>query len=126
MHVLTTVLPKQITAWHAGRSAIRMLVAALGAFVCTTLIHLPGPYSAVITTLIVARPHSGGVHVAGVRLLGVSLGAVIGALVCAWRARREIRPPECGRCRVAAHRSVMAAFVNDFTSHDCQVDARFQ
>src|SRR6185503_15744653 len=47
--------------WHEGRSAVRMLAAALGAYLATNVIHLPGGYSAVITTLVVARPHSGGV-----------------------------------------------------------------
>jgi uncharacterized membrane protein YccC len=92
MHALTTVLPKQITTWHEGRSAVRMLVAALGAYVCTTLIHLPGPYSAVITTLIVARPHSGGVLRASFeRLTATLLGA---AIACAATFGRLIHIPE--------------------------------
>jgi uncharacterized membrane protein YccC len=92
MHALTAVLPKQLTDWHEGRAAVRMLVAALGAYICTTLIHLPGPYSAVITTLIVARPHSGGVLRASFeRLTATILGA---AIACAATLGRLVHAPE--------------------------------
>ena len=81
MHALTTALPKQLTDWHEGRAAVRMLVAALAAYLCTAMIHLPGPYSAVITTLIVARPHSGGVLRASFeRLTATILGAGVASL----------------------------------------------
>lgn len=92
MHALTTVLPKQLTDWHEGRAAVRMLVAALAAYLCTTTIHLPGPYSAVITTLIVARPHSGGVLRASFeRLTATILGA---GIACAATFGRLIHVPE--------------------------------
>jgi uncharacterized membrane protein YccC len=92
MHALTAVLPKQLTDWHEGRAAVRMLVGALGAYICTTVIQLPGPYSAVITTLIVARPHSGGVLRASFeRLAATLLGA---AIACAATFGRLIHAPE--------------------------------
>ena len=92
MHALTAVLPKQLTDWHEGRAAVRMLVAALGAYLCTTLIHLPGPYSAVITTLIVARPHSGGVLRASFERLGAT---ILGAgIACAATFGRLVHAPE--------------------------------
>jgi uncharacterized membrane protein YccC len=92
MYALTAVLPKQLTDWHEGRAAVRMLVGALGAYLCTTVIHLPGPYSAVITTLIVARPHSGGVLRASFeRLAATLLGA---AVACAATFGRLIHAPE--------------------------------
>jgi uncharacterized membrane protein YccC len=92
MHALTTALPKQFTDWYEGRAAVRMLVAALAAYLCTTLIHLPGPYSAVITTLIVARPHSGGVLRASFeRLAATILGA---GVACAATFGRLIHAPE--------------------------------
>jgi uncharacterized membrane protein YccC len=69
-----------------------MLVAALGAYICTALIHLPGPYSAVITTLIVARPHSGGVLRASLeRLIATLLGA---GLACGAAFGRLLHVPE--------------------------------
>lgn len=77
-----------LTDWHEGRSAVRMLVAALAAYLATSVIHLPGPYSAVITTLVVARPHSGGVLRASFERLtatilgaGIACGATFGRLV---------------------------------------------
>jgi uncharacterized membrane protein YccC len=92
MHALTTALPKQFTDWHEGRAAVRMLVGALAAYLCTTMIHLPGPYSAVITTLIVARPHSGGVLRASFeRLAATILGA---GVACAATFGRLIHAPE--------------------------------
>jgi uncharacterized membrane protein YccC len=92
MHALTIALPKQLSDWHEGRSALRMLVAAVGAYICTSLIHLPGPYSAVITTLIVARPHSGGVLRASFeRLVATVLGA---GLACAATFGRLLHMPE--------------------------------
>ena len=92
MYVLTTALPKQLSDWHEGRSALRMLVAALGAYICTAMIHLPGPYSAVITTLIVARPHSGGVLRASFeRLAATLLGA---GLACGVTFGRLLHIPE--------------------------------
>ena len=82
MHALTITLPKQLSDWYEGRSALRMLVAALGAYICTSVIHLPGPYSAVITTLIVARPHSGGVLRASFeRLVATLLGAGVACVI---------------------------------------------
>ena len=92
MHALTTALPKQLSDWYEGRSALRMLVAALGAYICTSMIHLPGPYSAVITTLIVARPHSGGVLRASFeRLVATLLGA---SLACVATFGRLLHMPE--------------------------------
>ena len=88
----TTVLAKQLTDWHEGRAAVRMLVAALSAYIGTTVIHLPGPYSAVITTLIVARPHSGGVLRASFeRLAATLLGA---AIACVATFGRLVHAPE--------------------------------
>ena len=78
MHALAKALPKQWTDWHEGRAAVRMLVAAIAAYISSTLLHIPGPYSSVITTLIVARPHSGGVLRASVeRLVATLVGASI-------------------------------------------------
>jgi len=78
--------------WHEGRSAIRMLAAALGAYLATNVIHLPGGYSAVITTLVVARPHSGGVLRASFeRLTATILGA---GIACAATFGRMIHIPE--------------------------------
>jgi uncharacterized membrane protein YccC len=92
MHALTTALPKQFTDWHEGRAAVRMLVAALAAYLCTAMIHLPGPYSAVITTLIVARPHSGGVLRASFeRLTATILGA---GVACVATFGRLVHAPE--------------------------------
>ena len=92
MHVLAQSLPKRLTDWHEGRAAVRMLVAALAAYICTAVIHLPGPYSAVITTLIVARPHSGGVLRASYeRLTATILGA---GMACAATFGRLIHIPE--------------------------------
>jgi hypothetical protein len=81
MHAVATALPKRLSDWYEGRSALRMLVAALGAYICTSVIHVPGPYSAVITTLIVARPHSGGVLRASFeRLVATLLGAGVACI----------------------------------------------
>jgi uncharacterized membrane protein YccC len=92
MAALPTVLPKHLTDWHEGRAAARMLIAALAAYLCTTTIHLPGPYSAVITTLIVARPHSAGVLRASFeRLTATLLGA---GIACAATFGRLIHMPE--------------------------------
>jgi uncharacterized membrane protein YccC len=92
MLAATTVLAKQLTDWHEGRAAVRMLVAALSAYIGTTVIHLPGPYSAVITTLIVARPHSGGVLRASFeRLAATLLGA---AIACVATFGRLVHAPE--------------------------------
>jgi hypothetical protein len=83
---------KKLADWHEGRSAIRMLAAALGAYLATTVIHLPGPYSAVITTLVVARPHSGGVLRASFeRLTATILGA---GIACAATFGRMLHTPE--------------------------------
>jgi len=69
-----------------------MLVAALGAYLLTAIIHLPGPYSAVITTLVVARPHSGGVLRASLeRLLATILGA---GIACVATFGRHAHIPE--------------------------------
>src|SRR3569833_951153 len=66
----------KLADWHEGRSAIRMLAAALGAYFAANVIQLPGAYSAVITTLIVARPHSCGVlRACSVRMTATMLGA---------------------------------------------------
>jgi uncharacterized membrane protein YccC len=82
----------KLTEWHEGRSAIRMLAAALGAYLATHVIHLPGPYSAVITTLVVARPHSGGVLRASFERLTATL---VGAgIACAATFGRVIHAPE--------------------------------
>ena len=82
MNALIASVPRQLADWHEGRSAIRMLIAALAAYIATAVIHLPGPYSAVITTLVVARPHSGGVLRASFeRLSATVLGAGIACLV---------------------------------------------
>jgi uncharacterized membrane protein YccC len=92
VHALTTAFPKQLSDWYEGRSALRMLVAALGAYLCASMIHLPGPYSAVITTLIVARPHSGGVLRASFeRLTATLLGA---GLACVATFGRLLHIPE--------------------------------
>jgi uncharacterized membrane protein YccC len=92
MHALANSLPKRLTDWHEGRAALRMLVAALAAYVCTTMLHVPGPYSAVITTLIVARPHSGGVLRASLeRLLATLAGA---AIACVATFGRLVHLPE--------------------------------
>jgi uncharacterized membrane protein YccC len=92
MHALADTLPKRLLDWHEGRAAVRMLIAALAAYVLTTMLHIPGPYSAVITTLIVARPHSGGVLRASVeRLVATLAGAT---LACAATFGRIIHVPE--------------------------------
>ena len=92
MHALANRLPKQLADWHEGRAAVRMLVAALLAYISTTMLHIPGPYSAVITTLIVARPHSGGVLRASVERLTATL---VGAgIACVATFGRLIHIPE--------------------------------
>ena len=92
MHALTTTLPKRLMDWHEGRAAVRMLIAALAAYISTTMLHIPGPYSAVITTLIVARPHSGGVLRASLeRLTAILVGATI---ACTATFGRIIHVPE--------------------------------
>jgi hypothetical protein len=92
MHGLVAALPKRLAEWHEGRSALRMLVAALAAYITGTMIHLPGPYSAVITTLIVARPHSSGVLRASLeRLTATILGA---GLACVATFGRVVHLPE--------------------------------
>jgi uncharacterized membrane protein YccC len=92
MHALATAFPKRLADWHEGRAAARMLVAALGAYICTTMLHIPGPYSAVITTLIVARPHSGGVLRASVERLTATL---VGAgIACVATFGRVVHIPE--------------------------------
>ena len=92
MHALATTLPKRLMDWHEGRAAVRMLIAALAAYISTTMLHVPGPYSAVITTLIVARPHSGGVLRASLeRLTATLVGATI---ACAATFGRIIHVPE--------------------------------
>ena len=92
MHELANTLPKRLMDWHEGHAAVRMLVAALAAYIFTTLLYVPGPYSAVITTLIVARPHSGGVLRASVERLSATL---VGATIaCAATFGRIIHIPE--------------------------------
>jgi uncharacterized membrane protein YccC len=82
----------RLAEWHEGRSALRILVAALVAYFTTTAIHLPGAYSAVITTLVVARPHSGGVLRASFeRLTATILGA---GIACVATFGRLIHIPE--------------------------------
>ncbi len=92
MHALVTILPSRWKDWHEGRAAVRMLVAALAAYISTTLLHIPGPYSSVITTLIVARPHSGGVlRASAERLIATLVGATI---ACVATFGRIIHMPE--------------------------------
>lgn len=82
----------KLADWHEGRSAIRMLAAALGAYLATHVIHNSAAYSAVITTLVVARPHSGGVLRASLeRLTATLLGA---GMACAATFGRMIHTPE--------------------------------
>ncbi len=81
MHARVTAFTSPLVDWHEGRSALRMLVAAVAAYASSTMIHLPGAYSAVITTLIVARPHSSGVLRASFeRFLATIVGAAIACL----------------------------------------------
>ena len=98
MHALAQTLPKWLTDWHEGRAALRMLVAALAAYISTTMLHIPGPYSSVITTLIVARPHSGGVSRASVeRLIATLAGATIACVATReWRSALRRRRPYVG------------------------------
>jgi uncharacterized membrane protein YccC len=92
MHALAKTLPRQWTDWHEGRAAVRMLVAALAAYISSTALHIPGPYSSVITTLIVARPHSGGVLRASVeRLVATLVGA---SIACVATFGRIVHIPE--------------------------------
>jgi len=92
MHALAKTLPGSWTDWHEGRAAVRMLVAALAAYVSSTMLHIPGPYSSVITTLIVARPHSGGVLKASAeRLVATLVGA---AIACVATLGRRAHIPE--------------------------------
>lgn len=82
----------KLADWHEGRSAIRMLTAALGAYLATHAVHTSAAYSAVITTLVVARPHSGGVLRASIeRLTATILGA---GIACAATFGRMIHTPE--------------------------------
>lgn len=83
---------KRIADWHEGRAAARMLVAALGGYMLSTLIRLPAPYTAVITTLIVARPHTEGVLQASLeRVFATLVGA---AIACAVSFGRLAHAPE--------------------------------
>ena len=83
---------KRVTDWHEGRSAMRMLIASLGSYLFSTTVHIPAPYTAVITTLIVARPHSEGVLRASLeRVLATILGA---AIACAVSFGRLAHTPE--------------------------------
>jgi uncharacterized membrane protein YccC len=92
MHALAKTLPGQWSDWHEGRAAVRMLVAAIAAYVSSTLLHIPGPYSSVITTLIVARPHSGGVlRASAERLVATLVGATI---ACVATFGRMVHLPE--------------------------------
>ena len=92
MHAIAKTLPRQWADWHEGRAAVRMLVAALAAYVSSTMLHIPGPYSSVITTLIVARPHSGGVlRASAERLLATLVGA---AIACVATFGRIVHLPE--------------------------------
>ena len=85
-------LSKHLADWHEGRGAARMLIAALGAYVLTSMIHLPAPYTSVITTVVVARPHSDGVLRASLeRVLATILGA---GLACAATFGRLAHIPE--------------------------------
>ena len=92
MHALAKTLPRQWTDWHEGRAAARMLVAAIAAYISSTLLHIPGPYTSVITTLIVARPHSGGVLRASVERLVATLAGA--AVACAATFGRIVHVPE--------------------------------
>jgi hypothetical protein len=92
MNEFITAVARRVAEWHEGHSAVRMLIAALAAYAASTVIHLPGPYSAVITTLIVARPHSSGVLRASFeRLTATILGA---GLACVATLGRLIHIPE--------------------------------
>lgn len=92
MHALAKTLPRHWTDWHEGRAAVRMLVAAIAAYISSTMLHIPGPYSSVITTLIVARPHSGGVLRASVeRLVATLVGA---SIACVATFGRIVHMPE--------------------------------
>jgi hypothetical protein len=83
---------KWLADWHEGHSAARMLIAAVGAYFATAVVHLAGPYTAVITTLIVARPHSEGVLRASLeRVLVTVLGA---GLACVASFGRLVHAPE--------------------------------
>jgi hypothetical protein len=85
-------LAKRLADWHEGRGAARMLIAALGAYVLTSMIHLPAPYTSVITTVVVARPHSDGVLRASLeRVLATILGA---GLACVASFGRLVHIPE--------------------------------
>jgi uncharacterized membrane protein YccC len=69
-----------------------MLVAAVAAYAASTMVHLPGPYGAVITTLIVARPHSSGELRAS---LERSVATIVGAgLACLTTFGRLSHLPE--------------------------------
>ena len=92
MNALATALARRLADWHEGRAAARILVAALAAYIATTLIHFPGPYSAVITTLIVARPHSeGALRASFERLAATLLGA---GTACVATLGRLVHLPE--------------------------------
>ena len=92
MHPIVNALPSRWADWHEGRAAARMLIAALVAYASTTMLHIPGPYSSVITTLIVARPHSGGVlRASAERLIATLVGATI---ACVATFGRIIHAPE--------------------------------
>ena len=92
MHALAKTLPRQWTDWHEGRAAVRMLVAAVAAYISSTMLHIPGPYSSVITTLIVARPHSGGVLRASVERLVATLAGA--SIACVATFGRIVHMPE--------------------------------
>jgi uncharacterized membrane protein YccC len=85
-------LLKRASDWHEGRSAMRMLTASLVSYLFSTAIDIPAPYTAVITTLIVARPHSEGVLRASLeRVLATMVGA---AIACGVSFGRLAHTPE--------------------------------
>lgn len=77
---LHTRLRNALRLLRANRlHAIRMLLGALLAFVVSQLLHLPEPYWAVITVMIVARPDVASAAEAGAhRLAGTLLGSTAG------------------------------------------------
>jgi uncharacterized membrane protein YccC len=76
-----TAILDRLSQWHEGRGALRMIVAACAAFALGHLIHLPGPYTAALTTIIVARLDTGGTLRASLqRMAATLLGAGLACL----------------------------------------------
>jgi hypothetical protein len=59
--------------WHEGRAALRMVVAAMLTYAIAHFSKLPGAYSGVITTIIVARSDSTGTLMASLDRLAATL-----------------------------------------------------